>query len=793
MYRLLCVALLPLLAACSLRATLPTPATTALEPTTVVSAPLPIDLPTAELFDRALERRAVGDDEGAADDLLSLMAQQPEPGLARHVAYYLAESYARRGRWASAIEAFKRFLADPTEDEYTQRALFWLARCYEESGAWAEAAEAYRRYRTFNTVLEPYAAMRQAAQQEMLGQLAEAAQEYAYVGAADIDRGERAAGYEKAIALYEQLGQSEQALRLYISLLDIASKPEYRARILSEAAALAERLGQTGQARAWLREIIAIAPATAEAISALQQVTATGDSSLNPAEAAHVYFMHGYYEAAVPWFDAALSQTPPGNEEALELQRLRALCIREQGDLAGALDTLAQVANTSPDTTPGREAHLAWIQTLGQSGDVEQAAQRYYDYSHTYPDDPLAPIALERSALLHDRLGDGEKSAQIRLELGQRYPQHELAPAAFNETGWYFFNTGRMTEARNAWELLASVGEGYERARGAFWAGRIARNQQDEHAAQVLFGMARDAAPNSYYGARATEELGIALQGAVPLGTPMRDQDWQALSDWINSWVGQPAPEDHAQVVAMEVATSGFVRRAIALQQVGLRTEAIAEWNNARDLWKDDPIRLMALAQLAHENSMPYIALKTAEQLADLSPQQAHPLPEALERLIFPTPYAALVLNETRAQGVDPRLFYALLRQESLFNPGATSWVGARGLAQVMPETAAGIAQALGMTDFEVNDLYRPQVSIRFGAFYIGQRISDMEGNVQAGLAAYNGGLGNALRWAGGSTVADADLFTEAIDFAETEGYVKLVYGYYSAYQRLYTLPSSSE
>jgi soluble lytic murein transglycosylase len=64
-----------------------------------------------------------------------------------------------------------------------------------------------------------------------------------------------------------------------------------------------------------------------------------------------------------------------------------------------------------------------------------------------------------------------------------------------------------------------------------------------------------------------------------------------------------------------------------------------------------------------------------------------------------------------------------------------------------------------------------------------------MNGNIQGGLAAYNGGLGNAIRWADGYTVQNPDLFTESIDYPETQGYVKRVYGFYGAYQRLYALP----
>ncbi|RMD78765.1 MAG: lytic transglycosylase domain-containing protein, partial [Chloroflexi bacterium] len=112
-----------------------------------------------------------------------------------------------------------------------------------------------------------------------------------------------------------------------------------------------------------------------------------------------------------------------------------------------------------------------------------------------------------------------------------------------------------------------------------------------------------------------------------------------------------------------------------------------------------------------------------------------------------------------------------------------------RGLTQVMPETGRGIAQNLGMSNFQLDDLYRPYISIRFGAFYLGRRIGDLNGSLYGALAAYNGGLGNARRWAGGNTVADPDRFIEMIDFNETRNYVWSVYTFYGMYRSLYTIP----
>ncbi len=794
----LVLVVLTLLSACGLVAEAPEatsdPATSAEQPTaasddvTVAPTPTPTPLPPPELLARGLERRHIGDYEGAAVDFSTVLDQHPASDETGQARYYLAESFALRGRWSSSSAAFRNVLnSSDISAELAAHALFWLARSHEEMGEWRAAVDAYGRYRGLNTVLEPYAAVRQAALYEALGMPAEAAEHYAYVARSDVQSGERAGSYEKAIALRRQLGQDAEALQLYEELLGLATLPAYRASILSQAAELAEAMGQTDRAYAWLRETIAVAPFTPHARAAVDHLWDANDPALPSGDAARIYFNAERYDDAIMLLDQALAGIPAESEEALELRRLRAMALRGKGDFEAALDELAAVAAALPNSEAGRQARLDWIQTLGQSGEIEQAASEYEQYAATYPDAPRAPEALDRAAQLRERLGNGDAAMQLRLQLGQRYPLHELAPLALNRAGWYFYSEGRQSEARVAWEQLTNTPDPYEQARGAFWAGRVARSQQDEQQARTLFEQARQVAPNSYYGFRATEELGIIPNGTILPGAPITESEWQGLANWTAAW--STPTDDGYQTVLNEVTSSGYVQRAIALHDVGLRQEAINEWNSARDTWAEDPPRLMWLARRAHEHNMPYIALKAGEQLAALAADDAPPRPIALERMIFPTPYADLVLAETRAHNVDPRLFYALMRQESLFNPGATSWVGARGLAQVMPTTGEGIAQNLGVTNFQVDDLYRPHVSVRFGAFYIGQRLLDMRGSAHGALAAYNGGLGNAQRWAGGSYVADSDLFTEYIDFPETEGYVKHVYGFYGAYQRIYALP----
>jgi soluble lytic murein transglycosylase len=126
------------------------------------------------------------------------------------------------------------------------------------------------------------------------------------------------------------------------------------------------------------------------------------------------------------------------------------------------------------------------------------------------------------------------------------------------------------------------------------------------------------------------------------------------------------------------------------------------------------------------------------------------------------------------------------MKQESLFNPQATSGADARGLTQVMPSTGAEIAATLGVDGFAVNDLYRPTISIRFGSYYLAKQLASLGQNPVFALAAYNGGAGSALRWMGNDRQIDPDLFVENIDYDETRAYVQLVMENYAYYRALY-------
>jgi soluble lytic murein transglycosylase len=150
----------------------------------------------------------------------------------------------------------------------------------------------------------------------------------------------------------------------------------------------------------------------------------------------------------------------------------------------------------------------------------------------------------------------------------------------------------------------------------------------------------------------------------------------------------------------------------------------------------------------------------------------------------YPLDFVALLNAEGKANGLDPLFLAALIRQESLWDPSAGSGAGALGLTQVIPPTGAAIAASL-RTGFDAGDLFRPAVSIRFGAYYIAGQLSRYGGPAKA-LAAYNAGPGNADRWAAAAAGGSAADFLESIDIEETQGYVASVLEHYARYRFAY-------
>ena len=117
-----------------------------------------------------------------------------------------------------------------------------------------------------------------------------------------------------------------------------------------------------------------------------------------------------------------------------------------------------------------------------------------------------------------------------------------------------------------------------------------------------------------------------------------------------------------------------------------------------------------------------------------------------------------------------------MIYAESEFDARARSEAGAIGLMQLLPSTARGIATRTGGTAFVVDDLYDPEVNVRYGAWYL-RHLLDRYGDERTALAAYHAGQGNVDRWHAAGT---------GIGFPETRAYVERVMRFEHVYENAY-------
>ena len=138
---------------------------------------------------------------------------------------------------------------------------------------------------------------------------------------------------------------------------------------------------------------------------------------------------------------------------------------------------------------------------------------------------------------------------------------------------------------------------------------------------------------------------------------------------------------------------------------------------------------------------------------------------------LYPLAFDTQVNERAEAEGLDADLFFGLIREESTFDPAARSWVGAQGLTQLMPATAAETAKGLRMKTY---DLAVPADNLRIGARYLSTMIRS-QGRIYLALMAYNAGGGRIRPWKEAMGKLPEEIFVEAAPLAETRGYVKKI------------------
>lgn len=210
--------------------------------------------------------------------------------------------------------------------------------------------------------------------------------------------------------------------------------------------------------------------------------------------------------------------------------------------------------------------------------------------------------------------------------------------------------------------------------------------------------------------------------------------------------------------------------KAFALEKAGRKMDALSVYFSIPDSFTS------YYGGLAKERAM-ILAPNNTPRTAFVTPAMARE---------YPVMFKGDLLRFAKMRKVDPRFLLAIMKQESSFRPTAKSPSAARGLLQLVFDTAMKYNKKAGFPNLQPDDLYNPTTNISIGSLYVAELKDQFDGVYEAIAASYNGGEDNAARWMARSKPKEPAIFSAEVGFAETKHYVFKVMNNYRVYRELY-------
>ena len=410
---------------------------------------------------------------------------------------------------------------------------------------------------------------------------------------------------------------------------------------------------------------------------------------------------------------------------------------------------LRELFLSAPKIEIRSEAAYLMARAIEKSGRDEEAFEAYNRVASSFPESAEAVDALLDAAFIRKFQNRPKEAAAFLEKLLAAYPKTRLRQRITWESGWANYLGGNNFLASEQFKKLLNTEDYRERA--LYWLGRSTAAAGDSAAADESFSLLRKEFPFGFYA--------LSTKGGVP----------DKAEDSIPVISGETAGE---------IPLPDGYERVKALISLGLFDDASTELAAVKKkLAKGKGDAGIARLYLELGNYNGAMALYNGSIL------KRPPESRRAWSFLYPKAFGELVMKYSEKAGVDPSLAFAVMRAESAFAPAATSPVGARGLMQLMPQTAAMV---LHEKKIEPERLYDPELNIRLGTKHLRELIDKYNGNQTAVIASYNAGAHNVSRWLKTYANLKGEEFIESIPFAETREYVKKVLAAAVLYRRLY-------
>ena len=764
-------------------------------PPTPTPLPSPTPLPTMEpvaRIDTADEALFFGDYDLAREQYLTAFNDTTDGAIKAAALWGMGRTELADDRYQQAIESFNELINTYPESTYSARAPFLVGLAYESLGEYQQAADAYNRYsENVPGVLDGYVQEYRGDALVEAGDFTEAQNAYsAALSASRLDD-----GITLQIKIAEaraSFGDNAGALTLYDQIFSDSTNDYVKAQMDYYAGNAHLALGQVEEAHTRYRHAVENYPLSFYSYLSLVVLVDAG-VEVDELDRALVDYFANQYDVALVAFDRYIAANPVNDGTA---HYYRALTLRDLQRTQEAIEEFDYFIQTTPDHARAVDAweekgFIEWAIL----GDYEAGIQTFLEFVATYPASSSAPDFLMSAARVMERANRLEEAASTWERIADEYSASQHVPMALFLSGITRYRMGDHGGALTTFQrdlLLSS--EQSDKARAHLWIGKAQQQLGDSSSAQASWQQGQAADPAGYYSMRARDLLMGRAPFEPPASTDLNPDLAQKRKDaeaWLRVTFGLPPETDLSGPGALAEDPS-FVR-GNELWELGMYEEARVEFEALRESVETDAIASFRLANHLLDLGLYRTAIFAAREvltLAGLESQSASlTAPDYFNHIRYGLYYHDLIITEAQRYGLDPLLMFSLVRQESLFEGFVSSTAGAHGLMQVIPATGEQIAAELSWPpSYDSDDLYRPIVSVRFGSYYLSRNRDLLDGNLYAGLAAYNGGPGNAIAWRD-LVGDDPDLFLEVVRFQETRDYIRLIYEIFSTYRTLYGTP----
>ena len=404
-----------------------------------------------------------------------------------------------------------------------------------------------------------------------------------------------------------------------------------------------------------------------------------------------------------------------------------------------------------------------------RAGMRQAAIDAYLDYARRFPRRRLASEAVWKAAWMQEQRGNLAAAERLYGWLVKKWPRSQFAPEAHFRQGFDRFRLGRFDEAAQIFSgIIKKKWSAPHLHRAQFWLAYSLQQQGDTLTAKNLRVQLAENLWDDYYTMRSYLWYKEQLDSTFEFIREFRLSANPLL--YYGNGISNLIDDFEQAFQVSELLGKKYSQ--LELLRIKRKLKTREEWIALAEMYKKFGAYGQAYRTYDRINRMYYRSLSFVQKSFMLK-----------ER--FPFYYDNIVEKYARRYGLEKELIYAIIKQESKFDPDALSHANAYGLMQLMPFTAKDMASLAGVRLKANRFLFEPELNIHLGSLYVKQLSRMFRGDKKYMLAAYNAGPHRVKRWRKIPGSDKLDIFIENIEFSETRLYVKNVLKNYWAYKLL--------